>query len=98
MLVEGDWAAGKERGEARRGNDDEDEGLDSMGDFEDVETGQKCGADGDAATAPVMKADDAAFAEEAAEQQRAADKAAKKAALDADSDTGMMLEKSGFCL
>ena len=95
MLFEGDWAAGKEREEARPGDDDdEDEGSDIMGDFEDVETGQKFGADGDAATAAAMKAIDAAAAEEAAEQQRAADKAAKKAAFDADFDTGMMLRNS----
>ena len=96
MLVAGDWAAGKERQEARPedGDEDEDEGSDEMGDFEDVETGQVFGADGDAATAAAMKAIDAAAAEEAAEQQRAADKAAKKAAFDADFDTGMMLRGS----
>lgn len=94
MLIAGDWAAGKEREEARPGDDDEDEGSDIMGDFEDVETGQKFGADGDAATAAAMKAIDAAAAEEAAEQQRAADKAAKKAAFDADFDTSMMLRGS----
>lgn len=94
MLCEGDWAAGKEREEARPG-EDEDEGSDIMGDFEDVETGQKFGADGDAATAAAMKAIDAAAAEEAAEQHRAADKAAKKAAFDANFDAGMVSINQG---
>ncbi len=88
MGVAGDWAAGKEREEARPGNDDDEDGSDALGDFEDIETGQKFGADGDATTAAAMKAIDAAAAEEVAEQQRAADKAAKKAAFDAAFDTG----------
>jgi len=55
---------------------------DGFGDFEDMETGEKFGAEADTATATAMKA----IRDEA--QARNADKAAKKAAFDSEYDVG----------
>ena len=53
-----------------------------FGDFEDLETGEKFGVDGDKATATAMQA----IADE--KKQRQSEKAAKKSVFDSEYDTG----------
>ncbi|KAL3145804.1 hypothetical protein ABBQ38_015181 [Trebouxia sp. C0009 RCD-2024] len=87
-FVTGDWDTAGKRDAARpaAGDEEENEDDDAFGDFEDLETGEKFGADGDAATSTAMKAIQEATAEEA--KQRLAEKAAKKAAFNAEYDVG----------
>ncbi len=74
----GDWEAAEAR--AAAGPDEGGSEGEAFGDFEDLETGQRFGQDGDAATTAAM----AAIRDEA----KAEAKAAKKAAFDAEYDAG----------
>ena len=84
----GDWEQGRLRDAAAPGEDAEDSDADVFGDFEDVETGQSYGADGDAATATALKA----IEDEA--RARREEKAAQKAAFDSEYDVGVFLQHS----
>lgn len=87
-FVTGDWDVAGKRDSARPGEEEDAADSDGggFGDFEDIETGQKFGADGDQTTETALKAIKDAEAEEA--RQRLADKAAKKAAFNAEYDVG----------
>ena len=78
----GDWEEGRLRDAASPGEDSDEEAL---GDFEDMESGQKYGADGDIATATALKA-----IQDETKAMRS-DKAAKKATFDSEYDVGRLL-------
>ncbi|KAK9824496.1 hypothetical protein WJX72_010821 [[Myrmecia] bisecta] len=78
-FVTGDWDAAAQRADATPGENSDDE---VYGEFEDLETGEKFGGDGDQATSAALQA----IADEA--RQLRAEKAAKKAAFDAEYDVG----------
>ena len=87
MLVQGDWEEGRARDAAKADDQAEDSEEDLFGDFEDVETGQKFGADGDEATATALQA-----IQDEAQAQRRSEKAAKKSVFDSEYDTGDLLK------
>ena len=79
LVCAGDWEEGRHRDAAEP---DDDSGSDAFGDFEDMETGEQFGADGDAATTTALRAI------QDASRARQDDKAAKKAAFDSEYDVG----------
>ena len=79
----GDWEAGQLRDASPDFDDSDDEDI--QGDFEDIETGQNFGATGDAVTAAALKA----IQEDTSARQE--EKAAKKAAFNAEYDVGALL-------
>ena len=84
----GDWEEGRAR-DAARGDDSEEDNSeeDVFGEFEDMETGQKFGADGDEATGAALQA-----IQDEAQAARRTEKAAKKSIFDAEYDTGGALQ------